>query len=155
MHCSFSLCAAWCIGVSGDILKENKRGSHDWRLHILWGCAQAHHLLRELHLTHTAEEISDQDAAWVSQEQISTVARSGHTLALWTHLKLGKSRKHKHIIVTHTIVRIRIIRTIRKNKHCDLYCKKVETFLDTQTTAIYYYIITLYVLNIVIKYAIF
>lgn len=75
-----------------DLLKcwvKNKQRSHDCGRDFLYGRGQVHHRPRDLHFAHAAEEIGDQDAAGVSQEQVGTVARSGHTLALGTHFKLG------------------------------------------------------------------
>lgn len=79
-----------CLRVCGDLFgfDSNKRRSRDCG-RFLYGCGQVQHLPRDLHFAHAAEEVGDQDAAGVSQEQVGTVARRGHTLALWTHLKLG------------------------------------------------------------------
>lgn len=74
-----------------SVFDENKRSSRDCG-RFLRGCGQVQHLPCDLHLTHAAEEVGDQDAAGVSQEQVGTVARSGHALARWTHFKLGERR---------------------------------------------------------------
>lgn len=66
---------------------------------FLCGCGQVHHLPRELHLAYASEEVCDQDAAGVSQEQVGAVTRSGHTLARWTHFKLGERRVHTTTII--------------------------------------------------------
>ena len=64
---------------------------------LLWnyGRRQTEGFHRELHLADATEEVCDEDAAGVPLEQVGTVARSGHTLALWAHLKLRHTQKNK------------------------------------------------------------
>lgn len=61
--------------------------------HLLCGGRQGDGFHGELHFANATKEVGDEDAPRVPQEQVGTVARSGHTLTLRTHLELEKRTK--------------------------------------------------------------
>lgn len=54
----------------------------------------------ELYFADAAEEVCDQDAPWIPEEEVSTVAWSGHTLALGTDFELKKKKRNTRIFRT-------------------------------------------------------
>lgn len=62
--------------------------------HLLYGRGEVDRLHGDLHFANAAEEVCDEDAPRVTQEQVGTVARGGHTLAFWTHLELFENTRN-------------------------------------------------------------
>ena len=63
--------------------------------HLLDEGGEVDRLHGDLHLANAAEEVCDEDAARVTQEQVGTVARRGHTLAFWTHFELFENTRKR------------------------------------------------------------
>lgn len=89
-RCGFS--SKGCYSYYNDCyvrkFKTNKFGL--LLLNLLDGVGQVDGFHGDLHFADATEEICDEDASWVPQKKVSTVARSGHTLTLGTYFELGK-----------------------------------------------------------------
>lgn len=82
----FVLCYIYPIHQSTTFVPTQKLYLH--LLHGLDGLRQIDGFHGDLYFAHAPEEICDQDAPWIPEEEVSTVAWSGHTLALGTNLEL-------------------------------------------------------------------
>lgn len=62
---------------------------------MLDGVSQVDGIHGELNFADTTKEICDENTSRISQEQVSTMAWSGHTLTLWTHFELWRQRQQR------------------------------------------------------------
>lgn len=93
------------LKISPNRKANQRRRFNAPRLHVWNGLRQADGIHGELNFTDTAEEICDEDTSWVPEEKVGPVARSGHTLTLWTNFELWTVNKHKQTAKKHTTCR--------------------------------------------------
>lgn len=67
-------------------------------LHLLNGVGQVDGFHGDFDFAHTTKEICYEGTSGVPQEEISTVARGGHTLTLGTHFELWKQIKYEQFV---------------------------------------------------------